>query len=149
MPDRPNLLAYVVTVSLKMPGDPFFGIGFPAQFSLNGTAAPPLVLMRGQTYTFQMSNVPTIHEFYITTSNVGEGADPYDNGVTGQDANGNSVLTFTVPTDAPDLLYYQCGVHPNMGNMITIVSTIPSPTTMPTPTYSPPIVFPSGVHVEN
>ena len=37
----------------------------------------------------------------------------YSTGVTN---NGTEVgtITFTVPTDAPDTLYYQCGVHDAM-----------------------------------
>jgi hypothetical protein len=79
-------------------------------------------MYRGGTYTFNL-NV-TGHPFYLTTDDgtnwtqggyVGE----YTNGVTGSRTEVGT-LTFTVPADAPDTLYYQCANHQGMKGVITI-----------------------------
>jgi hypothetical protein len=77
---------------------------------------------RGGTYTFNLT--ATGHPFYLTTDNgtsfvtetyVGE----YTSGVTGS-RNETGTLVFVVPENAPDTLYYQCGVHGNMRGAIVI-----------------------------
>ena len=95
----------------------FSGDGFPS--SQND---PTLYLMRGQTYKF--TNNTGGHPFRIqsTTATVGGGT-KYDDGVTNQDATGatNQTLTFVVPMNAPDTLYYQCTAHPAMFGTINIL----------------------------
>ena len=44
----------------------------------------------------------------------------YNNGVTNQYAGNNTTLTFDVPMNAPNVLYYQCTSHGNMGGPIYI-----------------------------
>ncbi len=79
----------------------------------NRTLGP---LYRGATYTFNLdSSLGDDNKFYITTDNgtgfvantyVGE----YTSGVTGSRGNGAvgyNTLSFTVPNNAPDFLYYQ------------------------------------------
>ena len=85
-------------------------------------------LYRGSTYTFNLAASLASHPFYLTTDNgtgfvantyVGE----YTTGVTGSRNNGSAgqtTLVFTVPNNAPDTLYYQCGVHSSMRGTITI-----------------------------
>ena len=77
---------------------------------------------RGGTYTFNLT--ATGHPFYLTTDNstgfvtetyVGE----YTSGVTGS-RNETGTLTFVVPVDAPDTLYYQCGIHSVMRGAIVV-----------------------------
>jgi hypothetical protein len=77
---------------------------------------------RGGTYTFNL-NV-TGHPFYLTTDDgtnwtqggyVGE----YTNGVSGSRTEVGT-LTFTVPNDAPDTLYYQCANHSGMKGTIHV-----------------------------
>ena len=79
-------------------------------------------MYRGGTYTFNLT--ATGHPFYLTTDNgtgfvtetyVGE----YTSGVTGS-RNETGTLVFVVPQDAPNVLYYQCGVHGNMRGTIVI-----------------------------
>ena len=84
----------------------FSGDGFPT--SQND---PDLYLVRGETYRFV--NNTGGHPFRIqsTTSSSGGGT-KYDDGVQNSDGTvndaGNGVtLTFVVPMDAPDTLYYQ------------------------------------------
>lgn len=93
-------------------------------FIVNGQANPSLTLTRGVTYVFQVN--ASFHPFYIKTVFTNAGAlDAYSPGVTG---NGVQVgnLIFSVPTNAPDILYYHCGNHQPMGGTLNIV-TPPSP----------------------
>ena len=95
----------------------FNGDGF-----VTGTNDPPLYLMRGQTYKF-INNSGTTHPFRIqsTGATVGGGTQ-YNSGVTNNDANNGDTLTFVVPMDAPDTLYYQCTAHTEMFGNINILS---------------------------
>jgi hypothetical protein len=77
---------------------------------------------RGGTYTFNVN--ATGHPFYLTTDNgtnfsAGTYFGEYTSGVTGS-RNDSGTITFTVPANAPDTLYYQCGNHGAMRGEITI-----------------------------
>ena len=77
---------------------------------------------RGGTYTFNL-NV-TGHPFYLTTDDgtnwtQGGYAGEYTNGVSGSRTEVGT-LTFTVPNDAPDTLYYQCANHSGMKGTIHV-----------------------------
>ena len=79
---------------------------------------------RGGTYTFNLDASLSGHPFYLTTDDgtnysVGNYVGEYTSGVTGS-RNESGTLVFTVPNDAPDTLYYQCGNHNPMRGMITI-----------------------------
>ena len=79
-------------------------------------------LRRGGTYTFNIT--ATGHPFYLTADNgtnfsTGTYFGEYTSGVTGSRTD-NGTVTFTVPNNAPDTLYYQCGNHSNMRGAITI-----------------------------
>lgn len=101
-------------------------------YVLNGTDNVTLNLVRGNTYTFSVS--ATGHPFWIQTTGGGYNAsNVYSDGVLNAGTvNGN--ITFVVPYDAPDVLYYQCQNHPMMFGIINIydasasVSTVPSAT---------------------
>jgi hypothetical protein len=114
---------FTVTLATKTAAHPYFGQGFPQGFVVNGVEGAELTVQRGQTYTFQMSNVPSLHPFYLTTSETGAGATPYTNGVTGAPASGNAAVTFAVPASAPDELWYQCNNHGFMGYRINVVGS--------------------------
>ena len=109
-----------ITWTLTAPNAPndytFSGDGFPTSQD-----DPSLVLVRGQTYKFV--NNTGGHPFRIqsTGATVGGGTQ-YNSGVTNQDAGNGTTLTFIVPMDAPDTLYYQCTAHPAMFGTITILS---------------------------
>ena len=94
----------------------FSGDGFPT--SQND---PTLYLIRGQTYKFV--NNTGGHPFRIqsTGATVGGGTQ-YNSGVTNQDAGNGVTLTFVVPMDAPDTLYYQCTAHPAMFGTINVLT---------------------------
>jgi len=95
-------------------------------YTFSGAAAGDNVnlgpLYRGGTYTFSVS--ASGHPFYLTTDNgtnfsaatyFGE----YTSGVTNSRTQSGN-LTFSVPANAPDTLYYQCGNHSAMRGAITI-----------------------------
>ena len=79
-------------------------------------------LRRGGTYTFDLT--ATGHPFYLTTDNgtnyvSGSYVDEYTTGVTGS-RNETGKLIITVDANAPDTLYYQCGIHSAMRGTIQI-----------------------------
>lgn len=115
---------FTVTVEAKSADHPYNGMGHPDGFVIDGEEANELTLVRGEMYTFQMDGVPAFHPFYLSTSEAGAGAEPYTDGVTGTGATGSDVLTFVVPMDAPDLLWYQCQNHQFMGWRITITNPV-------------------------
>ena len=87
---------------------------------------PSMTLYRGNTYKFIVDALG--HPFYIMTEPFvsGKAADGstsvlYSTGVSNNGAE-QGVVTFTVPTGAPDVLYYQCGSHAAMSGIFKIKS---------------------------
>jgi len=77
---------------------------------------------RGGTYTVNIN--ATGHPFYFTTDNgtnfsAGTYFGEWTSGVTGS-RNQTGTITFVVPSNAPDILYYQCGNHSNMRGIIRV-----------------------------
>src|SRR5210317_828599 len=77
---------------------------------------------RGGTYTFTIN--ASGHPLYLTTDNgtnfsSGTYFGEYTTGVTGSRTD-SGTLTITVPSNAPDTLYYQCGNHGVMRGAITV-----------------------------
>jgi len=90
------------------------GIGFT-----QNTNNPPLYLNRGQHYQFNVN--ASGHPFLIKTER-GTGLDNlYPNGVVNNGAQ-VGVVTFKVPFDSPNTLYYQCQNHAAMGGTIIVDS---------------------------
>ena len=97
----------------------------------NGTTAylidfqpnPTLTLARGNTYVFNIT-LTGAYPFWIKTAlSLGTG-DAYNSGVL---RNGSSfgLVTFTVPQDAPDTLYYASENQTNLRGTINIVDGTP------------------------
>jgi len=79
---------------------------------------PTLKLYRGQTYTFNI-NSPN-NPFSIKTRRIDGPIDRYRaTGISGQ-AVEVGTITFTIPPDAPSVLYYQSEKDINLGGAITI-----------------------------
>ena len=82
---------------------------------------PTITLARGGTYTFTMTYSGS-HPFYIKELDVPGLIGIYSDGVTGNGATAaGQVITFTVPANAPDTLYYRCATHSGMGGTLNIV----------------------------
>ena len=102
-----------------------------------------LTLRRESTYKFlQYDSSNDTHGIYISTHPSGQNSNLYTSGVThsyfGQTkALGStyepgldgSLMTFKVPLDAPDTLYYACNNHAYMGGPIDIVDAPAAPKT--------------------
>lgn len=85
---------------------------------LNNEANSDFTFKRGATYEFNL-NTPG-HPFWIKTSATLGTGDTYDVGVTNNGAE-NGTITFTVPMDAPDTLFYICEFHNSMTGTINII----------------------------
>lgn len=80
---------------------------------------PGLTLQRGKTYSFTV-NAPG-HPFLIKTVQTTGTTNAFNTGVTNNGAS-SGVISFTVPTNAPNTLYYICEFHSSMTGTITITN---------------------------
>ena len=91
---------------------------------LSGTVNDPTIyLTRGHTYIFENNNSANAHPFQIQ-SVAGQGGAAYNTGVTNNGGAGGTEIKFTVAHDAPDVLYYQCTAHPNMGGQFNVAGSV-------------------------
>ena len=94
----------------------FTGVGFTATEN-----DPDLYLARGNTYEFVNTGA---HPFRIQSTQNGSTGPAYGSGVINNDGSTNSTITFEVPFNAPDTLYYQCTSHTGMGGTIFVYPTL-------------------------
>lgn len=85
---------------------------------LSNSSNPNFTFKRGSTYTF---NVNTPGHPFLLNSVEGTGTgNRYDSGVSNNGAVSGTII-FTVPSDAPDTLFYNCQFHASMTGTITII----------------------------
>ena len=88
------------------------GIGFT-----EATSNPTLYIQKGKNYRFSVN--ASGHPFWIkTTRSTGVG-NSYNDGVVNNGAE-VGIVTFKVPYNAPDILYYNCQYHSSMNGEIRI-----------------------------
>ena len=109
------------------------------KYFIDGVRQATLVLARETTYTFDVSDSSVSgHPFRFSTTSDGThgGGSQYTSGVSTSGSAGSSgaTVTFAVPLDAPDQLYYYCGIHSGMGGGVTVynISIIPAARTATT-----------------
>ena len=81
-----------------------------------------IYLLRGQKYVFSLAGSVSGHPFHLQTTDNGGAYDSgnlYTTGVVNAGADSGDI-TFTVPYNAPDTLYYRCQYHSGMGGQVTI-----------------------------
>ena len=83
----------------------------------SNTPEPDITLIRGATYEFDTSGTGATHPLEIRTA---LGGSAYNSGVTNNGV-AQAIITFVVPSNAPDTLYYECVAHPNMNGALNIV----------------------------
>ena len=91
---------------------------FTGPGNLSSTNDPTLNLIRGVKYTFK--NRSGGHPFRIQSTANGSAGTAYNTGVTNNDGGNGTDIIIDVPYDAPNILYYQCTAHANMGGVIYI-----------------------------
>lgn len=120
IPTVANNISTINSVATTIAGTQTFAVTVAGgKFVIDGDNNPTLSLVRGFTYTFDVSN-SSVANHPLAFKN---GSSSYTTGVTstGTAGQAGAKVTFAVPTDAPatGLLYY-CTVHGNsMGNTIT------------------------------
>jgi hypothetical protein len=84
---------------------------------------PTLTLTRGNTYVFNMILNRDLPMYIKTAATLGT-TNQYNTGVTNNGAS-EGLITFVVPQDAPDTLYYVNPTQPNMQGQINIIDATP------------------------
>jgi hypothetical protein len=111
--------AFMVDHTTKTAAHPEFGVGSGNGYTIDGVEGKELTLVRGVTYTFDATMVGGSHPFYITDDANGGGGGAgtqYTTPVVG------TMIMFTPTAAMPNLLYYQCSNHSNMGWKINLVT---------------------------
>lgn len=111
---------FIVSAGEKDATHPYYGIGSKHGFLVNGVQGKPLVMVRGKTYTFKV-DTGVMHDFYFSLSSAGWGTTAYTDGVEGQFIY-KGIATFTPSSQTPDVVYYACRNHKNMGGPIYVVN---------------------------
>ncbi|RUT77780.1 hypothetical protein [Ancylomarina longa] len=109
---------FTVRTATKTASHPWANKGHSVGYTINGIEALTLTLTRGTTYVFEIQT--SGHPFYISTDEIGASAGEVTDGIVGSMTE-NGTLRFTPNSNHPDLLYYQCGIHQQMGYIINIV----------------------------
>ncbi len=105
-------------------------------YLVDGVNNPVLSFVRGQRYVL-IINAAT-HPFYLQTSaGAYNAANVYTTGVTRVGSDDVGTLTFEVPMNAPNTLYYVCSSHNGMGNSIGISNFGPTGPTGATGSQGP------------
>ena len=102
------------------------------KYAIDGTTQETLVLSRESIYVFDVSDSSVGgHPLQFSTTSDGThgGGSAYTSGVTVTNTAGqsNATVTFAVPLNAPDTLYYYCSNHSGMGGGVTVytISILP------------------------
>ena len=99
-------------------GHYFWSIGIEGAAAV---ANPPLYLARGNSYTFGIATT-SIHPFWLkTVQGIGSINAYAGSGLSANGVTTSTTVTFDVPGDAPDTLYYDCGNHAEMTGPIHVV----------------------------
>lgn len=110
------------------------------KYYIDGIQTPSLTLFKGQTYVFDYSTASS-HPFVFQTNSSGN----YDAStvITQGWSVENNVVTYQVPQDAPQNLYYVCTQHLQMGGSVQTYDLVPSALIGPTGLTGP--IGPTGL----
>ena len=94
-----------------------------SSWNIDFSPNPTLTLVRGNTYVFNLSQSFPWAFYFKTQPGVGTN-NLYSQGVFNNGA-GTGLITFTVPQDAPDTLYYSNDLQSNLQGQINITNATP------------------------
>jgi hypothetical protein len=87
------------------------------RYQIDGAKTPNLFLVRGNTYIFDVSDATNAtHTMGFATAADAAGSTEYTSGVTSSGTAGSAgaTVTFVVPSDAAETLFYYCTAHSSM-----------------------------------
>jgi len=115
---------FTVTVAAKTAASPYHSVGSSNGYFINGIQTPIIELKGNDTgkpyyYKFDQSDASNSGHPLRFYNNVSKGTQ-FTTGVTtsGTPGNAGAHTTIAVDNDTPNILYYQCSSHANMGNFI-------------------------------
>ncbi len=111
--------SYIISLKVKSEKHPFYGVGDSKGFVVDGVEGKELILKRGESYYFHIDSTP-MHDMYVSTDEMGWGANIVEEGVEGNFAF-KGVVTITPNENTPDILFYQCQNHKAMGARFFVV----------------------------
>lgn len=90
-----------------------------SNYLIDNVDNPSLTLVRGDTYVFNLS-LTGAFPFYIKSAPVTGASQAYNTGVS-RNGSVTGLITFVVPQDAPDTLYYIAGTQVDMQGVLNII----------------------------
>ena len=115
-------ITYTVTVASKTSAHPYFGVGSSNGYLINGIEAPIIEIKGNDTskpyhYKFDQSDSSNNGHPLLFYNNVGK-TTGFSTGVTtnGTPGQAGAYTMIAVDSQTPNILYYQCSQHANMGN---------------------------------
>jgi hypothetical protein len=113
---------YAVTVASKTSAHPYTGTGSSSGYFLDGVEAPSIILAPNQTYRFDQSDASNSSHPLVFYTSATSGS--YTTGVTssGTPGSAGAYTEIVVDEDTPQVLYYMCSNHANMGSVASILS---------------------------
>jgi len=119
-------------------------------YVIDGNNNPTLNLFRGITYNFDLN--ASGHPFWIKTSATTGTGDQYNDGVTNNGTQSGRI-TFSVPLNAPSVIYYICQFHGSMQGIINIsdfgTTVIPTSNSAGAFTFSLQAGSPAGTSINS
>ena len=115
-------ITYTVTVASKTTAHPYYGVGSSNGYFINGIESPIIEIKGNDTskpyhYKFDQSDSSNSGHPLLFYNNVGK-TTQFTTGVTTNGTPGSSgaYTMIAVDSQTPNILYYQCSSHANMGN---------------------------------
>jgi len=115
-------ITYTVTVASKTSAHPYNGVGSSLGYLINGIEAPIIEIKGNDTskpyhYKFDQSDSTNNGHPLLFYNNVGK-TTQFTTGVTtnGTPGQAGAYTMIAVDSQTPNILYYQCSQHANMGN---------------------------------
>ena len=115
-------ITYTVTVASKTSAHPYNGVGSSLGYLINGIEAPIIEIKGNDTskpyhYKFDQSDSSNNGHPLLFYNNVGK-TTQFTTGVTtnGTPGQAGAYTMIAVDSQTPNILYYQCSQHANMGN---------------------------------
>jgi len=123
-------ITYTVTVASKTSAHPYNGVGSSNGYFINGIESPIIEIKGNDTskpyhYKFDQSDSSNSGHPLLFYNNVGK-TTQFTTGVTTNGTPGSSgaYTMIAVDSQTPNILYYQCSSHANMGNHTLATSPV-------------------------